>query len=236
MNSFSLLLGLGTAIGLLWVAYQAPKKNVEAALHHSLVVLFGALLGGRLVFVAVNWPYYQEQVLEIPMVWLGGFSGLGALVGALLALRLSVWRNRQPWGKVADALLPLMVVITVAAWLACWSAGCFYGKPTDAWWGMPARDDWGVVASRLPVQLWGAIASLVLFWAIDRSRNWLTAPGEAAHLALFSLALVVFGLSFLRADPIQIWSGLRLDAWGWLGLAGFAFLLGLAGRIKPRPG
>jgi phosphatidylglycerol:prolipoprotein diacylglycerol transferase len=215
------------------VVYQAPKNEVEATLQHSLAALFGALLGGRLVYVAVNWPYYQEQALEIPQVWLGGFSGLGALGGALLALRLAAWRSRQPWGKAADALLPLLAAVTVVAWLACWSAGCAYGNPTEAWWGVPARNEWGVTAFRQPAQLWGACAALVLYWAINRSRKWLTAPGGATYLALFGLALLGVGLSFLRADPAPIWRGLRLDAWGWLGLAGFAFLLGLT-TIKPR--
>lgn len=233
MNAFSLFVGLGAATGLAWVLHQAPPKEAEATLQCSLATLFGALLGGRLTYVAVHWPYYQEQVVEIPQVWLGGFSGPGALGGALLALFLVAWRNGQPWGKNADGLLPLLSILTVTAWLACWPAGCAYGNPTEAWWGAPVRDEWGASAFRQPVQLLGATASLALFWAVDRSRKWLTTPGGAASLGLLGLTLVGFGLSFLRADLVPTWRGLRLEAWGWLGLAAIAFLLSLA-TIKPR--
>jgi hypothetical protein len=33
---------------------------------------------------------------------------------------------------------------------------------------------------------------------------------------------VIFGLSYLRSDPTPIWNGLRLDAWGALGLMIFS--------------
>jgi hypothetical protein len=76
----------------------------------------------------------------------------------------------------------------------------------------------------VPVQLMGATFSLVFIWLLDRaSKRWLI-PGLSASIGLFGLSAVVFGLSYLRADPTPIWQGLRLEAWGAIGVMIFSTL------------
>jgi prolipoprotein diacylglyceryltransferase len=121
---------------------------------------------------------------------------------------------------LADGLLPLLGTLSIAAWLGSWSDGSAYGQLSDAWYALPARDEWGAIEPRLPVQLCGALLTLVLFASLEQARRWLRHPGLSASLGLLGWALICFGLSFLRADPAQTWSGLRLEAWGQLVLAG----------------
>lgn len=224
MNIFSLLLGLGVSIGLIWVAYRAPEKKALSYVDAGIAALLGAMVGGRAIYVGLNWSYYQSHLVEIPQIWLGGISGLGALAGSVLALaQLSIF-VRQTAGELADALLPLGASMTTAAWMACWLDSCAYGIPVDAWWGIEAQDVWGILLPRVPVQLIGAFLSLGLFWLIDRLSDRLPVPGQAAGLSILGLSLVIFGLSFLRADPIPSWRGMRLDSWGALVLAGMACL------------
>lgn len=224
MDIFSLLLGVGAGAGLIWVAYRAPEKQALSYVDAGLAALLGGLVGGRAVFVAVNWGYFQDHLVEIPQVWLGGFSGLGALAGSVLAVAQLALFVRQTFGELADALLPLVTSMVTAAWLACWLDGCVYGAPVEEWWGVLARDEWGILIPRMPVQLIGALLSLGLFWSIERISSRLPIPGQAAGLAVLGLSLILFGLSFLRADPVPYWRGMRLDAWGSLMLAGLASL------------
>jgi phosphatidylglycerol---prolipoprotein diacylglyceryl transferase len=222
------LIGLGAVLGLAWVAWQAPEKLALRRIDQGLWLLFGALLGGRLAHIAMAWPYYAERLLEIPQVWLGGFSGMGALAGALLALALLAFITRQPLGELADAYLPLAAALSVSAWLACWVDGCAYGFETAAWWGLPARDEWGDLNRRLPLQLLAASLTLGLFWLVDRSRTRLQRAGQPACLAWLGLGLLNFGISFLRVDPSPSWAGWRPETWAGLGfslLAIAAFLL-----------
>ncbi len=86
----------------------------------------------------------------------------------------------------------------------------------------PARDEWGVLADRVPVQLMGAISTLVLIWLLDRAGKRLPVPGDECRIGLFGISAVMFGLSYLRADPTPIWNGLRLEAWGAIGLMIFS--------------
>ncbi len=222
--TYSLLLGLGAALGLAWITRQAPPKEGRAYLDAGLWVLVGGLLGGRLAFVVFHWSYFQAHRIEIPQIYLGGMDWGGVSAGALLSLVLVATLTHTPLGRLADGLLPLLACLTVSIWLGCWLDGTAYGFVTSTWWGIPARDEWGQLALRWPIQLLGALLAVGLFWLLDWSRQWITAPGQATGLGMLGLALEVFALSFLRADPAPKWRGMVLGSWTALG---FALLAGL---------
>lgn len=218
MQSFSLLLGLGALAGLILAGWRAPQKDRIRYLDAGVLTLLGALFGSRALTVAVNWTYYQSHPVEIYQVWLGGLSSIGAMIGGLLAIFiLGAWLKIHV-GVLADVLLPLAGTMAVTAWMGCWVDRCGYGLPSNSWWALPARDEWGVLADRVPVQLLGAITTLILIWLLDRTGMRLPVKGMNATLGLFGVSAVVFVLSYLRADPTPIWNGFRLEAWGALGL------------------
>jgi prolipoprotein diacylglyceryltransferase len=145
------------------------------------------------------------------------------LLGGLAALVLYSRLARLPLGDLADALLPMLIPLLVGAWLGCWLDGCAYGPLTSTWWSIPARDEWGVVEYRLPVQLLGALLSVGCFWLLEHfTKN--SRPGWYASLGFLGLSLILFGLSFLRADPALAWRGLRLEAWAGLVFASLALI------------
>jgi phosphatidylglycerol:prolipoprotein diacylglycerol transferase len=214
MQPFSILLGLGALFGLLLIVWQAPQKEASRYLDAGLWTLLGALVGSRVLVVLVNINYYQSHPGEIVQVWLGGLSGIGALAGGLITiLILSVWW-KMPFGKLADMLLPLAGCLAISAWLGCWIDRCSYGIASTSWMALPSRDEWGVLADRVPVQLMGAIFTLVIIWVLDWAGKRISIPGLVSTIGLFGLSAVLFSLSFLRADPTPVWKSLRLEAWG----------------------
>lgn len=218
--TFSLLLGFGAAAGLAWVAWQGAFRSDQERpvrpLEGGLLACAGALIGGRIAYVAANGSYFQANPTEALQVHLGGMAWPGALAGGLLALGLYAWLARQPLGALADALLPLLATVVISAWLGCWLDGCAYGTETGAWWGLPARDEWGVIARRVPTQLLGALMTLELFWILDRRWKGAYRPGMLALMGLFGLSFELWLISFLRADPAPTWQGQRLDSWAAL--------------------
>jgi prolipoprotein diacylglyceryltransferase len=225
MQPFSLLLGLGTLTGLLLVAWRAPQKERLRYIDIAVLVLFISLICGRAFCVAVNWPYYGVHTGEIFQIWQGGLSGIGALVGGCLALIVIAALWELPLGLLADLTMPLAGTLATSAWLGCWFDRCAYGLPTTAWWAIPQQDEWGVLANRVPVQLLGATLTLFLIWLIDRGASRLAIHGLSAALSGLGISAVVFGLSYLRDDPIPVWNGLRLEAWGALILTiGFSLI------------
>jgi phosphatidylglycerol:prolipoprotein diacylglycerol transferase len=222
MQPFSLLLGLGALAGLLLAGWRAPQKDRIRYVDAGVLALLSALLGSRALTVAVNFNYYQTHLGEIYQVWLGGLSGIGAMIGGVLAVFIIARWWRIAVGELADVFLPLAGALTVTAWMGCWVDRCGYGMPSTTWWALPAHDEWGVLADRIPVQLLGAISSLILILLLDRSSKSLPVKGMSATLGLFGLSALVFVLSYLRADPTPIWNGLRLEAWGAIGLMIFS--------------
>jgi phosphatidylglycerol:prolipoprotein diacylglycerol transferase len=183
----------------------------------GLAALGGGLLGGRVAYVAMSWPYFRQHLAEAPQIGLGGLSWVGAAMGGLLGLLVYARLRRQSPAELLDGLLPLATTVSIAAWLASWVEGGAYGPAVTAFWALPSRDEWGNLASRLPVQLLGALLTLVLLGLVDAIQargKGANLPGRAAGLWMAGFALLMAGLSTLRADPAPVWAGVRLETWG----------------------
>ena len=220
LTIFSVLLALGAVFGLTWVVYESPPSARNTSLNAGILVLFAALVGGRAAYAVVNWEYFQNHLIEIHQVWLGGLAWPGALAGGILGIFIVAWISKISVGELADRLLPLLASLSVAVWLGCWLTGCAYGPEIEL--GLPAKDEWGDWKKRLPLQLMGAVLTVALFWGIERFRHRKDdfPPGLAASLGLGCLSLILVGASILRVDPYPIYNGLRMETW-----AGLIFLV-----------
>jgi phosphatidylglycerol---prolipoprotein diacylglyceryl transferase len=226
---YSVFLALGACVGLAWIAGRSSQKLALRQVEAGMWVLLGGLIGSRLAYVAASWLYYQDHILESPQFYRGGLSWPGALAGGLLALVTFAAFNHISLAGLADDLLPLLVALSVGAWLGCWVAGCTYGIASDAWWSIPSPDEWGVVANRWPIQIWGALLTVGLFALLERLAGATRLKqGYRALLGLLGLSLILLGTSLLRADPAITWNGLRLEAWAALAFILLAFI-GLVG-------
>jgi len=94
--TFPLIVGVSAAVGLILITWPvaAFPNLAHLRLNIGCAVLTGALIGGRVGYVWVNWPHFQEYWAEIPQVWLGGLSWPGALAGAILALAAITLRQK----------------------------------------------------------------------------------------------------------------------------------------------
>lgn len=231
---FSLLLATGAAAGLTSLAWLANDATRNTQLNAALWALTGALLGGRVVYVVLQWPYFQSHLVEAIQIQLGGLSWVGALLGGLAAIWFTARHSQQRFGKLLDRLTPLFFAISLSAWLGCWAAGCAYGQLSGAWWSVFARDEWDVLAGRIPVQLFAALLTSGLFWSIYSQRARFQTPGQTASLFLLGSAIIYFSLTYLRGDPNPVWAGLRWDAWAALSFSaiGIAYFRSLRLTLK----
>lgn len=234
MTLFSLLLALAAVLGLAWITFDSSPRLRDASLNAAVLVLLAALIGGRAAYVAPNWPYFQNHLIEIPQVWLGGLAWPGALAGAILGVLVAARVSEFPVAVLADRLMPLLASLAVAVWLGCWVTGCAYGQEAD--WGLPAKDEWGIWKSRLPLQLIGAVLTVASLWSVERfrQRKKNLSSGLTASLGLGLLCLILLGASILRADPYPVYSGLRLETWAAIALLVISILSGFYAIIKGR--
>ena len=221
---FSLLMGVGAALGMAWITWHTSEKERLLLINASLWSLLGAVAGGRAVYVVINWQYYRQFPLEIFQVYLCGLAWSGALAGGLVLVAIYAWRLQKSLGELLDGLFPLLTSVAVFSGLACWLDGCAYGPLTIDGWGLLALDDMGRMALRPPIQLIGAGAAASWFVVIDTQRARLSRPKVAGWLGLLGVAAIQVGLAVLRADPGIFVGGLRLDAWAALGFSVVALI------------
>jgi prolipoprotein diacylglyceryltransferase len=237
MNPFAIWVGLGASLGLLQVRQRVPKWQAPRWMNAALLTLGGALLGARIGFTLFNLHYFSQHPLEALYIWQGGLDWPGAILGALLVMLLVARRWPISLARLSDAMLPMLPPIAIAAWLGCWQTGSAYGiaPAAPAWWAIPSLDETGVYARRLPVQLVSALLLAGFFiWHSSRLGNRRPA-GQRASLALLGLMLDLFAASFVRADPIPLWAGMRADTW----ISGAFLILTIAAVLftflRPQP-
>jgi phosphatidylglycerol---prolipoprotein diacylglyceryl transferase len=238
VSAFAFLVGLGASLGLWRVIQRVPRWQASRWMNSALITLLGSLLGSRIVYVAFHTSYYAAHRLEAVEIWKGGLSWPGAVAGGLVGLVAVATIWRLPIALLADRLMPLASPLAIAVWLGCWQSGISYGGrlPPGAWWGIPTRDETGAVYTRFPVQPLAALTLVIFFWWLELKSFPREHPGRLASLAGLGLAVNLLIFSFLRADPSQLWIGVRPDVWMALGLGLFCLLAYALTFRSPRKG
>jgi phosphatidylglycerol:prolipoprotein diacylglycerol transferase len=168
-----------------------------------------ALVGAKVLMILTDWSYYRANPGEIFSA--ATFMAGGVFYGGFLAaLFFVVWYARVHklgFWELADVLAPAVALGQTIGRLGCFSAGCDYGTPTTAPWGVVfnssfAHEVAGVpLGIRLhPTQLYESLATLVIFgfllWRFPKRRR----DGEVALAYIGLYAVARFFLEFLRGD------------------------------------
>ncbi|NCO20714.1 MAG: prolipoprotein diacylglyceryl transferase [Rhodobacterales bacterium] len=197
----------------LWPGDVSPMKPTDV---EDLItnVILGILIGGRLGFVLFYQPgYYLANPLEIPMIWQGGMSFHGGMLGVALGGLLFAWRRGVPILSLGDVMALGTPIGLLLGRIANFINAELWGRPTDLPWGVifpgqRAQECPGVdgLCARHPSQLYeagleGLVLLAVLAWLVF-GRRWLKTPGAVTgvFLAGYGLARMVVEL-FRQADP-----------------------------------
>lgn len=209
---YPFIVGLGATVGLAWSVLRASAEDRILIANAGLAAIVGAIVGGRIFYVLNDWSHYQDQMLETIQIYLGGFSWIGALLGAILFIVGFAFIKHESPLRLLDSLVPFAGAVVMSVWLASWMDGYASGRASDWWWAFPARDGWGRLAPRFPVQVIGALTALGTVWAADFLAKYFAVPGQIAASSAFLFSLVYFLLVFTRADYVETFLGIRVDA------------------------
>ena len=188
----------------LWGTRAHPTEDAM----DDLVVYMaaGIILGGRIGYVLFyNLPYYARHPLEMVVVWNGGMSFHGGLIGAIVAMAAFGWRNRVPVLSVTDA-----VAVTVPVGIVCVRAANFikpelWGRPTDVAWAMIFPGSAG--QPRHPSQLYEAglegVALLVVLLLLV-ARGGLRRDGLVTAVFLIGYGTARIVCEFFREPDKQL--------------------------------
>jgi len=139
------------------------KRDVEDLLFFGVL---GVIIGGRLGYALFYKPgYYAANPLEVLMVWKGGMSFHGGLVGAIGAMAWFAWRRKRPLFEVTDLVAPCVPTGLAAGRLGNFINGELWGRAADPSlpWAMVFPQS-GTEIARHPSQLYQfALEGLLLF-------------------------------------------------------------------------
>ena len=246
--SYGLFVAAGYLAGILWLKRRRDRMGLSEDRFWSLIYacFFGAVLGGKLMFMAVNWHSFASGELGFIRDFRYGFVFYGGLLGICAAGFGWCWYDGIPALAAADYFAAIAPVGHAIGRIGCLAAGCCYGAPTRLPWGVTFRRPDSLVPEHLrgvplhPTQLYEAAGNLLIAAALWRVLKRVQAgkaePGTVFFSYFLLYAALRFAVEFLRADerggfaaglsPAQ-WTALAFAA---AGLAWFA----LERRLRAR--
>jgi len=199
-------------IGCMWwlLDFRARRSggrwSTDSVADLVFYVALGGILGGRFGYVLFYSPSsYLEHPLSIFMVWQGGMSFHGGLLGVLAAVYLFARRDGRRFFAVSDFLAPGVPIGLMFGRLGNFANRELWGAPTELPWGMVFPDPSAGGIPRHPSQLYeAALEGLLLFvilWLIsNRPRPEKTISG----LFLVGYALARIAVEFVRVPDAHI--------------------------------
>jgi len=229
---YGLTLVIAAVIAIRLAQLGARRRGFGPEIVSDCVIWVGvaALVGGRLLYVIQNeFGSLAEHPSHILMVWMGGLSFYGGLIGALLALVVFTRRRGLSLYAVMDVAAPAAAIGQAIGHLGCLIGGDSYGVPADLPWGVIYRNPAAMAPLGVPLhptQAYEAILLGIMFAGLWLGRERLARLGAGAVAATYLLGLsaIRFGLFYLRDEPGVLF-GLKTAQLIGLGIAALAIVL-----------
>ena len=205
---YSLAYIFGIIIG--WVYSKKYLINDKSILNifDDLItyLIIGVILGGRLGYILFyNLDYYLNNLNEILMLWKGGMSFHGGVIGVVISTILfSKKHNINPF-TFLDLIAVVAPIGIFLGRVANFLNSELYGKETEVPWSViyPKIDN----LTRHPSQIYEAIfEGLILFLILNLlvKKNLLDKKGLISSCFLIFYSLFRFVLEFFREPDPQI--------------------------------
>jgi prolipoprotein diacylglyceryltransferase len=200
IHSYPACLYVGMVLGLIAGNYAANVSGLDSfdVFVATLLLSVAALLGARLLFVAMHWPIYGR---ERRRNWRRSEGGAAMQGGLLLAVAVSVPLLAAiglPLGAFWDVATFTMLIGLVVARLGCLLHGCCGGRPTEQRLALYLPNEHGVWRRRIPTQLleagWGG---LILLGAVGL---WNERPFPGA---IFLAAVTAYACGRFVLEPMR---------------------------------
>ena len=222
---YGLTIVFGAALGVLLAVYSPRNRDIprQDIFFSACYMGIGVFIGAKLLYLLIALPqlFLQPDApkLSLPLIaalFSGGFVFYGGVFGGLFFLRLYTRKYRLPYMKTLEALIPSVPLIHAIGRVGCFFAGCCYGMPAAAPWGVTFRLGSAAPAgvSLLPVQLYETGLNLILFVILLLYGKKRPAEGKLLGCYLVGYACLRFFLEFFRYDAARgMLFGLSTSQW-----------------------
>ncbi|MBI2953015.1 MAG: prolipoprotein diacylglyceryl transferase [Chloroflexi bacterium] len=228
---YSLMIAVAIVVGTLVALMETRRRGISDDDLYSFVTwaIIAGIVGARLFHVIDKLDYYLSNPGAMLAFQEGGLAIYGAIVGGLVAAFVFTRYRGIPFGQLADAAAPALILGQALGRIGCMINGDVFGKPADLPWAV-AYTHPNSLAPQLGVPAHPAAAyellwDLVVFgilWKL-RTRNLAGGTLLVLYAGLYSIGR--FFITFFREDTIVI---LGLSQAQVISLIGFVLALPFA--------
>ena len=205
---YSLAYILGISLGWLYCKKKLIKdqKTLNIFDDYITYIIIGIILGGRIGYaIFYNLEYYLESPIEILMVWNGGMSFHGGLIGVIVASKFFSKKNKINQFIFLDLVALSAPIGIFLGRIANFINSELYGRAADIPWSV----QYTIIDNikRHPSQLYEAfLEGIILFFILNYffKKNYLKKPGQISALFLIFYSLFRFFVEYFRSPDPQI--------------------------------
>ena len=232
LTAYGLIVALGILAGYLLAQRQGHLARIrDSALQKAFFfMLIGALVCSRALFVAVQYGFYQEYPQALLKAWEGGYSVMGALVGALIGLRMAT--GRRGFRRALDTMAPALALTLAICRLA--ELSCYQGRGMiieSGAWGFPFTIRNSQDMDCLAICIYEALGALaVMLYGLGGYRA--RPSGDRGLMCMMLLGLMQVPLESMRTDEFLALGFVKMDQLAAMLLAVGVLVTFLIGHIR----
>ncbi len=203
--TYGVLVASGFFAGIVLAARQGTEEGLDPQkiLDLCFYILIAAILGGRILYIIVEYKYFAANPLEMLKFWKGGLVFYGGLIGAVGVGGYLIGKYQLPFWKTGDILAPSLAIGQAIGRWGCYFAGCCYGAPTDVPWAITFTNEKSLAPLNIPLhptQIYLSLNALAIFGVLMWLRKRKQFDGQVflAYGILYSIGRFV--IEFYRND------------------------------------
>jgi phosphatidylglycerol:prolipoprotein diacylglycerol transferase len=198
----------GIIFGWIFCKKKLIKDEKLLNLFDDLItyLIIGIILGGRLGYVFLyNFNYYIENLSEILIIWNGGMSFHGGLLGVIFATILFSRKHKLNSFIFLDLISLVAPIGLFLGRMANFVNSELYGRETDVFWSVKFINIDNL--TRHPSQIYEALfEGLILFFLLNylAKKKKFETPGLISSIFLIFYSIFRFLLEFFREPDSQV--------------------------------
>ena len=205
---YSLSYIVGIMLGWLYCKKLLIKDEKLLKLFDDFItyLIIGIIVGGRLGYVIFYNPtYYSKNLLEIFMIWNGGMSFHGGVLGTMFATYIFSKKNNIDSFLLLDLIAMSAPIGIFLGRISNFINSELYGRQTDIYWSVVFEKIDNL--SRHPSQIYEAFfEGIILFILLNFifKKYFFKSPGSISSLFIIFYSLFRFIIEYTREPDSQL--------------------------------
>jgi phosphatidylglycerol:prolipoprotein diacylglycerol transferase len=187
---YGIIIAIGILLGILLATHCAKKENVDQDIIWDFAIygVIFSIVGARIYYVAFEWNYYNDHLLEVFNMRQGGGAIYGSIIAAFLTMLVYVKIKKLNYFQLCDICVP----------------GLALGQAIGRWGNFTNREVFGeytdsLLAMRLPVEdVRARDISASILAHMEAGQNYIQVHPTFLYESLWNLGLFILMMVLLK--------------------------------------